>query len=580
MNKLFKGEIYKLFHSSIMYFLMGLFIFALTIFPAIFKPAERIDRLNGIKLDTTSVTACYNSFMSAKQNFDEKNDNLEATLQNLSQNNTNFKQNLVDLGAQLRTDRRNFSSAVQNEKPNGDDGYISLKSAMISDITAIENQYKTYTKDFLTPVILANESLDYKLTSELTALKRKLENFNGGIEWDNFKGLDQDLSYNTYVPNIIKYINQLDYLEYSSDNIDKILDNFKVSNDDYTSSLLVKIEQLKIDANVDTEKNVGRTNRDEIKNFALHYLYSELNNFESAKNKALLEITSCKNENSLTQNIGYENYNRYEIQENTTKYEYFLNNNLIDSDVAENLSFNNMSSFGEKATAFDYAYFSLEIMSILIICFTVIIGASMFAKEYSTGTIKLLCVKPYKRYKILSAKIMATMFISFLFILVATITSFIVGYFLYGISFPTTLMIFNGTVAFTIPIWLAFLIYLTCIMLKVYIYSLLAIAISVLFRSHIASICISSGIYIANIAVTFASSGANWIKYNIFANIDLFKFFGGSFINSTTNIGLSKIFYSPVFSGTNVFTSLAIMIGLIVILNMISYITFKKRDIT
>ena len=578
MGKLFRGEIYKLFHNPIMYFLMGLFIFALTIFPSIFTPAERINRLNDVELDTTSVVACYNSFCNAKQTYNEKNTNLENSIQNLIDNNNNFKEVLTTLGENLNTDRRKFSSAIQNNKPNGTDGYISLKNTLISDIVAIENQYANYSKNFLTPVILADENLDYKLTSELTALKRKLEAISGG-EWNDFKGIDQDLSQNAYIPNILKYIDQLNYLEYSIEDLESLLYTFRTINNEYTASLSTQIDSLKNEAISNNESNSSKTNREKMKDLALHYLYSELNNIEMTTNKVLLETTKNINADYLTTIIGYQNYNRYKIQENATKCDFLLKNDLTDFDISDNLSFNNMSSFGEKANAFDYAYFSIELISILIICFTVIIGASMIAKEYSDGTIKLLCVKPYNRHKILSAKIMATMFISFIFILVATIVSFIVGYFLYGISFPATLIIFNSTTAFSIPIWLAFLIYIGCIMLKVYIYTILAVMISVLFKSHIASICVSCGIYIINIATTFASAGANWIKYNIFANIDLFKYFGGSFTNNTTNIGLSKIFYSPVFNGTNFYISLTIVVCLIVFFNVISYSTFKKRDI-
>ena len=578
MNKLFKGEIYKLFHSPIMYFLMGFFIFALTIFPSIFTPAERVNRLNDVELDTTSVVACYKSFCSAKQIYDEKNTNLEDSIQSLIDNNNNFKEVLVNLMENLSIDRRKFSSAVQSNKPNGTDGYISLKNSMINDIIAIENQYENYSKNFFTPVILADESLDYKLTSELTALKRKLESISGG-EWDTYKGLDKDLSQNAYLPNILKFINQLDYLDYSQENLKNILQNFKTINNEYTTSLSNQIDSINNEAKTNAELNSSKSNRDKINELALHYLYSELNNIEVTQNNVLLEVTKNKDTDYLTKMVGYQNYNRYKIQENATKCDFLLKNNLTDFDISDNLSFNNMSSFGEKANAFDYAYFSIELISILIICFTVIIGASMIAKEYSDGTIKLLCVKPYNRHKILSAKIMATMFISFIFILVATIVSFIVGYFLYGISFPATLIIFNSTTVFSIPIWLAFLIYICCIMLKVYIYTILAVMISVLFKSHIASICVSCGIYIINIATTFASAGANWIKYNIFANIDLFKYFGGSFTNNTTNIELSKIFYSPVFNGTNFYISLTIVVCLIVVFNAISYLTFKKRDI-
>ncbi len=579
MNKLFKGEIYKLFHSPIMYFLTGLFIFALAIFPSIFTPAERVNRLSNVNLDTTSVTACYQSFQNAKQKQGEEKLKIENAILNLISSNGNFKEELVALGNKLSNDRARFSSAVQNEKANGNDGYISLQTLMINDLEKIENKYKSCMNDYFVPVILATEQLDYKLVAEITALKRKLQNFSGGKDWNDFKGLDQDLEYNLYVPNIIKYIGQLDSLEYSNEELSTILNNFKTIKSEYKNNLLNEMNSLHSSAESDVEINAGKFYRTKMSDLSFSYLYSEHNNIESTKNKVLLHITQSKSTNYIIKNVGFETYNRYKIQEYVTKCNFLLDNDMVDSDVAENLSFNNMSSFGEKASAFDYAYFSLEIMSILVICFTVIIGASMIAKEYSDGTIKLLCVKPYKRCKIISAKILATMLIAFLFTLVATVVSFIVGYFLYGISFPITLMIFNSTIAFSLPIWLAFIIYLVCLMIKVYIYSLMAIAISVLFKSYIASICVSCGIYIANIAVTFASGGANWIKYNIFANIDLFKYFGGSFTNSNTSIALSKIFYSPVFNGTNIFVTASIIVALIVILNVVSYSVFKKRDI-
>lgn len=579
MNKLFKGEIFKLFHSPIMYFLTGIFILALVIFPSIFTPAERVNRLSEVNLDISSVTACYTSFQSAKQDKDVEKTNIENSIKNLISGNGKFKEKLVDFTNKLYNDRVKFSSAVQNEKANGNDGYISLQTEMINDLNKIENEYKSCMNDFFVPVILANEQLDYNLVAEITALKRKLQNFSGGKDWDDYKGLDQDLEYNLYVPNIVKYIEQLDSLEYSSDELTTILENFKKAKTEYKASLLSEISTLNTSAESDVEINAGKTYRTKMQDLSLHYLFSEYNNIESTKNKVLLQLTKSKNSNYIVKNVGFETYNRYKIQEYVSKCDYLLENDLIDSDISDNFSFNNMSSFGEKANAFDYAYFSLEIMSILIICFTVIIGASMIAKEYSDGTIKLLCVKPYKRCKIISSKILATMFIGFLFTLVATIVSFIVGYFLYGISFPTVLMIFNSTTTFPLPIWLAFIIYLACLMIKVYVYSLLAIAISVLFKSYIASICVSCGIYIANIAVTFASGGANWIKYNMFANIDLFKYFGGSFANGNSSIGLSKIFYSPVFNGTNIFITVGIIVTLIVALNVVSYSVFKKRDI-
>ena len=172
------------------------------------------------------------------------------------------------------------------------------------------------------------------------------------------------------------------------------------------------------------------------------------------------------------------------------------------------------------------------------------------------------------------------MFLAFIFVLVCTIISLITGCILYGISFPTTLLIFNASTTFTLPIWVVFLIYLACLMIKIWIFALLAISISTIFKSYIAAVCISSGIYILNLILTFVSKGANWLKYNIFANLDLFKYFGGSFTTTyTANQNFTNLFLSPVFADTSIWLTIITIGVLAIVLNLILFNVFKHRDI-
>jgi ABC-2 type transport system permease protein len=208
------------------------------------------------------------------------------------------------------------------------------------------------------------------------------------------------------------------------------------------------------------------------------------------------------------------------------------------------------------------------------------LGAGMIAKEQSEGTIKLLAIRPYKRWKIILAKTFATLFFGLVFVLISAIVAFITGIIAYGISFPTMLVVFNANAVFTLPIWVVFLIYLASLLIKIWIYALLAIAISTIFNSYIASVCVAVGIYLANIVVTFVSKGATWLKYNIFSHIDLFKYFGGSFstsFNSAQN--LTSLFTSPVFQGTNFIVSIMVVVSMTIVLNIAIISVFNKKDI-
>ena len=575
-SKLFKGEIKKIFFGPGMILMAGIFLLALALFPSLFSPSERKTITTEINLSSTSISEANSSFLSYKNIYENDLSSLYNEVNTLVEYNENFKENLISLADELYNLRLSFASAANVENIEGPNGCFSLHLSLIEKVNELKNLYNSYINDYFIPLILVNEDLDFQINMELNLLINVLtENtdISGSIDFYNRLNLTLD-EYGS-VSKIKDLFAKVNSVTYSSTNLTDILNNYYTSKDSYLQDLLSQMNNI-IDINSSSEEDAN--SRESFINLAKHYLYTLSYLNVSIKNSVLLEISNHYSDSTLSNYLGFENFNSYELSENRARSDYYLENNLIEEEISNVFMFNTNSS--TTTNAFDYMYFSMEVISIFIVAFTVIIGAGMISKEYSDGTIKLLAIRPYKRSKIMLAKIMATLFISFLFVMIAVIMSTIIGIIIYGITFPSMLVVFNAQVTFTLPIWVVFLIYLLCLIIKISIYSLLAIAISTIFKSYVVSVCVSSGIYLLNIILTFVSNGASWLKFNPFANLDLFKYFGGSFISNTNSSNITSLFYSPVFADTSIWLSITIILVFAVVLNILIFTIFKKRDIT
>ena len=372
-------------------------------------------------------------------------------------------------------------------------------------------------------------------------------------------------------------IKNLQFLEYQPSNLQKILDDYYNQKDYYKASILQDMQAILTKAQGDEKENVSQNNRNQMLLLAKHYLSTCLYTYQTINNATILELTKNYSNEKINNFVGFENFNRYQIMEELSTSKYLLQNASLSEDYASPFSFNSNST--TQTNAFDYVYFCLEILSIAIIIFSVITCSMMIAKEQSDGTIKLLAIKPYKRHKIISSKIGATFTISLILMLVSFVVSLITGFIMFGTSMPNMLITINASLTFSLPVLVVVLIYLVLLAIKIYIYILLASAISVIFTSFVGAVCVSSAIYIINLITTFISNGANWLRFNLFSHLDLFKYFGGSFINLGSPTKLTQLFYSPVFAGTNIFVSLSVVAIFIVILNALTYTIFRKRDI-
>lgn len=575
--RLFCGELKKIFLGSGIFFMTAFLLLTLTISPKLFNPTEKEDLNSSISIETSTVLSAYSSFLTYEAELNLNNTNIENSIEELIVNKSNFKENLQNLANDIYEYRMLFNKLVLTGSEN--DLSICLQEFILKT-NEFNQLYNTYTQSYAFPVVLVSEDLDLDIKYETSQLSKLLSVDGDKSSKEYYVSINNNLENYKPAYNLAnKLVSQIKQLNYSSEDLSNLLLDYSDIRNEYTNSLKQDIVKSANSATLDEEYNITSSNIKNIKENSINYLSSLNSKYQILQNGLLLELSENISDSELSSYIGFEEFNRYKYKEQFTKYNYLLENNLSDTSLANVFSFNNSSS--NNINAFDYMYFTMEIASILIIAFTVIIGAGMISKEYSDGTIKLLAIRPFNRNKIILAKVLATMFLAFILVLTTSLVSLITGYFLYGISFPTVLIVLNASSAITMPIWLVYLIYLICLLIKIWIFALLAITISTLFKSYIAAVCISTGIYILNLVLTFVSKGANWLKYNIFANLDLFKYLGGSNIVSySANENLTNLFLSPVFPDTTILVSIISIVALAVILNIILFSVFKHRDIT
>ncbi|MEG1499831.1 MAG: ABC transporter permease subunit, partial [Clostridia bacterium] len=232
---------------------------------------------------------------------------------------------------------------------------------------------------------------------------------------------------------------------------------------------------------------------------------------------------------------------------------------------------------GTTTNAYDFVAYSNEIVSILIVIFSILIASKLIAGEQSNGTMKLLAIRPYSRTKIIFGKLFATIFFAAIFMLFATICNLLIGIGFFGLP-ATSLMIgvFNGTSVFVShPI--VFLIFSTfSIFLKIIMFTSIAVLISVLFKSYTGAAFSSFIIYILTFGLNFLLKGTSWYKFFPTANFDLYKYFIP--LQQTADPTLANIIY-PLFNDANFFLTLGIFLGTLLIIQLISIITFKRKDI-
>lgn len=210
-----------------------------------------------------------------------------------------------------------------------------------------------------------------------------------------------------------------------------------------------------------------------------------------------------------------------------------------------------------------FANTTSNLLSIISI-FTIIVVATSIASEFGWGTIKLLLIRPVSRTSVLLSKYVTTMLFAVILLILLFVVSLLIGGILFGFGDVTQpyLQYTNGHVHEAS--W-------TVYVLKQYGYGCvnlvmmvtLAAAISAIFRNSAISIGISIFLLMAgNTLVTFLSH-YSWVKYVLFANIDLSQYTNGTPLRSDMSLGFS----------------VGVLIVYFIIFILFGWLFFTKRDV-
>ncbi len=222
----------------------------------------------------------------------------------------------------------------------------------------------------------------------------------------------------------------------------------------------------------------------------------------------------------------------------------------------------NLSPFTENGL--DTVLLTSEGFIMMVTIFTIIVAGGSVAGEFSSGTIKLLLIRPVSRAKVLLSKYIATLLYALLLILLLFVTTFALGGIFFGFSGLENPILYyaNGQVLERSAIemtWINF----GFGAVEMIIWVTLAFMISSVFRNSALSIGLSIFILFISMPVMQFLLKYSWAKYLIFPNTDLSVYFSGA----------------PLIEGMTLGFSIIVLLVYFLLFHALSFFVFKKRDV-
>ena len=465
-------------------------------------------------------------------------------IQSISSNETDLstveqsRQNLITISEQIQS---TFVDAVQGD---------------ILSILITKNSFDTFVglitqaNNFLNSAIDTNNLDDHKL------ILNNLTNVIGykSIEGKNYFNKLTTLANQQFTDIVVK---------------EEIISSLKLQYD------TAKEYMNTIDSKITEELNDEAVNVQDFKNTVLSYYYTALQYEQLVKDSIKYYPVENYQDTTINSFIGYKDINSYELHQEITRNDYLISHNMTDNLTGS--VFSPTTSFGNQVSALDLVYFGLEICGLIIIIISIVLVAQSIAGESGRGTLRLQAIRPYSRCQILSSKIAASVLFGTILLIFSAIVLFIAGWIMFGIDTTSILVVFNASTPFVISPFALIFIYIALLIFKIFFYIMFATLISTLFRNNIAGILIPLVFYIVNAVFSFLFVTTAWYAFIPFSCIDLFKFFGGSFIMADNPLSIALS--SPIFYNTNFIYSICMSVALCILMIIFSHIAFKKRDI-
>lgn len=610
LSRLINSELYKILLRPITYLFMALLFVAILFSFLSFQTPDREQKLNFYnKSSLTTNQAVVTEFNTTSESYGKYNTDKLITeaeqkiafYQILKSSQTSTIKSVTDLKtlvAHIQNTYNQLKSTISVGISNFDTTSAKISAQYIKDligyVTSLQTTYDTIL-NYSIPIVLVtsddNTKFNALLTDILTILQPKDEN-------GTLMVLGEATSYTTYF-NIIRHfenqkeLNSLErYINKMQDAVDKISDDDlkdmqKVVNGatTYLSSLNKQLQRDVTNPNFTPQEAkeqaskyhiIGAEIQAYVNNKIMSLLFSSsndiainnlVNNYSELLQNALVDKSKTQDDSLYL----------YKIREQLIINEHLLTNpsKLSLTDYSNALS--TIMSSGNDISAFDFTFYGLQICSIVIIIFVLIYGAGMIAGEQTNGTLAGLVSKPFSRNKIISSKILATLLFGTLWLLLCAVLMFAGGSILFGVDLTPIVFTLDATWVIQMsPIWYM-LIYIALLILQIYVFTLIAVAVSTIFRHHNTAIALSLGIYVCAMTLNFMFGNTMWIGFLPVGNFDLFRYFGGTFIDQTSLFTPSLSV--PLMHNTNLVYSALYTLIVIVLLELVTHLTFKNRDI-
>lgn len=197
--------------------------------------------------------------------------------------------------------------------------------------------------------------------------------------------------------------------------------------------------------------------------------------------------------------------------------------------------------------------------------FTIIIAAGIVASEFGWGTVKLLLIRPIKRYKILLSKYITVVLFDLFTLAIIFVVSAILGFALFGTGDGNNvhLSYTNGKVVEQ-NIFLYLIKSYLLSSIDVIMVSTMAFMISAVFRNS--SLATGLSIFLLFMGGTITAIIAtkySWAKYILFANTDLTQYMDGA----------------PLVEGMTAGFSIIMLLIYFAVFQLLAYLVFTRRDI-
>ena len=574
--RLANAEFNKIFYRPSIFILTALLIITLIATNLLYKPVSQTTKLS---YDAINVGGIYVLFTGTNANETTKN-SIDEELEQA------YEKILADFNSLTKEDKlKTFSDGVlalntyltETLKDEvlristlSNSQFVSTKSKTIETF----NTLKQKASDLLNYMSkIKGETLNFYLTvNQFDTVFKNVENLYNAFpsnydeyEKENFVNLGNTLTTNFSLQPSLDVVSKLEEVSIDIDTFNEIVDKYytqaKIKLNDVYFKEITDFYNEKFDSK--DENDMQHINE----LIAQYYSFAHMNQ-TILENKMLLLRINDKSDTELKDLIGYTQVSKYKLNEQIQIYEYLIANETFDFNYLTSFNFNKAS--GASTNAYDYTVYSMQILSLLIIIFTIFYACSSIAGDQTAGTMKMIAIRPYSRNKLFSGKYLSCVMFGVMLLFIATIASFVVGAVSFGVPMSDCLVVFNAKTVITINPILLLIFYFLSLVVNLLFYISLAMLVCLIFRSNTLSVFITAILYATQVVLNGTISSA-WLKYTPFGHFDLFKYFG----NSST--GLLSMNILPDAD----FTISAIVIGsCIVLFNIISHMIFKTRDIT